>query len=106
MKGHMMKDALLTTRMYWSALHCIVELHLTLRTWADWMPVLRQGTWRTHDVWKVLIGLDRETETELGLLIQLGVQCCGSLVFADPHFPKRGTAKNFSWGFWWFLLLT
>jgi hypothetical protein len=27
-KGHV-KDSLLTTRMYWSALHCIVELHLS-----------------------------------------------------------------------------
>ena len=24
-----MKDALLTTHMYWSALHCVVELHLS-----------------------------------------------------------------------------
>ena len=57
MKGHMMKDSLLTTHMYWSALHCVVELHLSglhrekctkkllvvccsflllPRTWADW----------------------------------------------------------------------
>ena len=28
-KGHVMKDSLLTTHMYWSALHCIVELHLS-----------------------------------------------------------------------------
>ena len=28
MKRHMMKDSLLTTRMYWSTLHCIAELHL------------------------------------------------------------------------------
>jgi hypothetical protein len=28
MKGHMMKDSLSTTHMYWSALHCIAELHL------------------------------------------------------------------------------
>jgi len=27
-KGHMMKDSLLTAHMYWSALHCVVELHL------------------------------------------------------------------------------
>lgn len=27
-KGHMMKNSLLLTYMYWSALHCIVELHL------------------------------------------------------------------------------
>jgi hypothetical protein len=28
-KGHMMKDSLTTTHMYWSALYCIVELHLS-----------------------------------------------------------------------------
>ena len=28
MKGHIMKDSLLRTCMYWSTLHCIVELHL------------------------------------------------------------------------------
>jgi hypothetical protein len=28
-KGRGMKDSLLTTHMYWSALHCIVELHLS-----------------------------------------------------------------------------
>ena len=27
-KGHVRKDSLLTTRMHWSALHCVVELHL------------------------------------------------------------------------------
>ena len=53
-----MKDSLLTTHMYWSALHCVAELHLSglhrekhtkkllssgvplflllLWTWADW----------------------------------------------------------------------
>jgi hypothetical protein len=29
MKGHVIKDYLLTTGMYWSALHCIVELYLS-----------------------------------------------------------------------------
>ena len=28
-KGYLRKDSLLTTRMYWSALHCVVELHLS-----------------------------------------------------------------------------
>ena len=28
-KGHMMKDSLLTTCMSWSALHCVVKLHLS-----------------------------------------------------------------------------
>ena len=28
MKGHVMKNSLIMTGMYWSALHCIVELHL------------------------------------------------------------------------------
>ena len=61
MKGHVMKDSLLMTHMYWSALHCVVELHLSgchrekrtkkvvtcysllllLKTRADWMHVLR-----------------------------------------------------------------
>jgi hypothetical protein len=26
-KGYLRKDSFLTTRMYWSALHCVVELH-------------------------------------------------------------------------------
>jgi hypothetical protein len=30
---HVMKDSLLTTHMYWSALHCKVELHLL--GWSD-----------------------------------------------------------------------
>ena len=28
MEGHGMKDSLLMTHMYWSTLHCVVELHL------------------------------------------------------------------------------
>ena len=28
-KGHVMKDSLLMTGIYWSALHCIVELYLS-----------------------------------------------------------------------------
>jgi hypothetical protein len=28
MKEHMMKDSLPTTSMYWSTLHCVIELHL------------------------------------------------------------------------------
>ena len=43
-------------------------------------------------------------ETELGLLVQLAVQCCGSPVFADLCFPERGTAENF-WCPCWSLLL-
>ena len=27
-KGYVMKDSLLMTHMYWSTLHCVVELHL------------------------------------------------------------------------------
>jgi hypothetical protein len=27
-KGHVMKDSLLMTPMYWSTLHCIVELNI------------------------------------------------------------------------------
>ena len=87
------------THMYWSALYCIVELyysglhreqwnkkHLVVccsflplpQTWADWMHVLRQGTCRTHDVWRVEIGL--LMETELGLLCNL-VDLESSLIF-------------------------
>ena len=94
MKGHVMKDALLMTRMYWSILHCVVELHLSeqhrdnhtkkllvvchsllplLRTQADWMHVLRHSIWRTRNVWRVEIGFHGVTETELGLLVQLAV---------------------------------
>ena len=28
-KGHVTKDSLLTTRLYWSAFHCVVELRLS-----------------------------------------------------------------------------
>lgn len=90
-----MKDSLLTTHMYWFTLHCMIELQLsgchrekrtketsggvlwfaaTPSTWADGMHVLGQGSWRTHDVWRVQIGLDRVIEAELGLLVQLAVQ--------------------------------
>ena len=62
--------------MYWSALHCIVELHLLglcgLRMVGH---MLRQDTRRTSDVWRVEIGLEKVTETDLGLLVQLAVQC-------------------------------
>ena len=33
---------------------------------------------------------------ELGLFIELAVQCCGSLIFTDLHFAERGTAENVS----------
>jgi hypothetical protein len=29
MKGHVLKDSLLATHMYWFTLHCVVELHLS-----------------------------------------------------------------------------
>jgi hypothetical protein len=55
------------------------------------------------------------TEGELGLLIELSMQCllcnaCGSTttIFIDLCFVRRGTAGNFSWcSCWpWSLLLT
>jgi hypothetical protein len=73
------------THMYWSALHCIVELHLSglhiekctknllvaycsflllPLAWADWMLVLRQGTWKTHDVWRVKTGLNEQWQKQ------------------------------------------
>jgi hypothetical protein len=42
---------------------------------------------------------------ELGLFIELAVQCCGSLIFTDLHFAERGIAENFSWCPSWSLLL-
>ena len=42
-------------------------------------------------------------ETELGLLVQLTVQC---LWVSNLRFPERGTAENFSLCSCWFLLLT
>lgn len=42
------------------------------------------------------------TEAELGLLIELAVY---HLWVSRLHFPKRGTAENFSWHFAWSLLL-
>ena len=42
------------------------------------------------------------TETEIGLLVQLAVQC----LFIDLHFPERGTAKENSCCPSWYFLLT
>jgi hypothetical protein len=38
-------------------------------------------------------------EREIGLLVQLAVQCLwdSRLVFADRCFPERGTAEDYSW---------
>ena len=65
MKGHVMKDSLLMTRMYWSTLHYVFELHLSglqrekctknllvvccsflplPQTWADWQRVMSAET--------------------------------------------------------------
>ena len=116
MKGHMMKDSLLTKCTNWSILHFIIELHLSglhrenasknfwwcaavsccffglwligrvmsaeTDTHAEGKQVLRQGPWRTHDVWR---DLSRTwwtvTVAEVHLLIQLAVQ--GLLVFSS-----------------------
>ena len=45
-KGHVMKDSLLTTCMYWSALCYIVELHLSGLFGLRLMHVLRQDLCR------------------------------------------------------------
>ena len=62
-----------------------------------------------EDVW-CLEGINRTRRTmtgaELGLLIELAAQACGSCVFADLCFAERGKAKNFSWHSSRFLLLT
>ena len=93
MKGQVMKDSLLTTHMYWSALHCVVELHLSgfHREKCTKKPaggVLQlfaaskaSGEVRhVEDTW-CLEGLNRTSqsdgdgsETELGLLVLLAVQ--------------------------------
>ena len=61
-KGQEMMDSLLMTLMYWSAIErnrtkkpLVVEYSVLplVRILADWMLVLRQGTWRTCDVWMV-----------------------------------------------------
>jgi hypothetical protein len=71
-----MKDSVLTTHMYWSALHCVVELNLSglLRLGLTRCTVLRQGTWRTRDVWRVEIGLHSDGD-RAWLVVQLAVQC-------------------------------
>jgi hypothetical protein len=46
----------------------------TSQTQTVWMPVLRQNTWRTRDVWRVEVGPHGVTEMELGLLVQRAVQ--------------------------------
>jgi hypothetical protein len=46
------------------------------------------------------------TEAELGLLSELAVNPCRSLIFDDLRFAQRGIAENFSWRPSWSLLLT
>ena len=98
-----MKDSLLTTHMYCSALHCIVKLHLLglhgekhakklLVVCCSFFPfpqtrvigrmisaearqLLVQDPWRTHDVWKAINRIQWTVmEADLGLLIELSVQ--------------------------------
>ena len=65
--------------------------------------MLRQDPWRTHDVQRdINRTLQTATGAELGLLLELSVQCLLVSHFADLCFAERGTAENFSWS----LLLT
>jgi hypothetical protein len=45
-------------------------------------------------------------ETELGLQVQLAIQCLWVSHLCDLRFPKKGTAENFSWCSSGSLLLT
>lgn len=130
---HVMCHSSLMTRMYWSALHCVVELHL-LGLHREKMHQKTSGGVSVsccfHGVW--LIGSEVSWEgcacwgqTRGGHVMfegsiqrtqqwrRLSLAClqsqpcntCGSRLFADLHFPKRGTAENF-WPSSWSLRLT
>jgi hypothetical protein len=61
-----------------------------------------------EDVWCLeVINRTRWTvmEAELGLLIELAVQCCWSRIFSDLCFTERGTEESFSWHASWTVLL-
>jgi hypothetical protein len=148
-----MKDSLLTTCMYWSALNWVIELHLSelhrkkcmheyahvrvhthththkhlvmccsflliLQAPVDWQSDVswdRCTYWgktleesrHMKDTW-CFEGINRTQQTvmeaELGLLIELAVQCLW--VFPDLCFPEKGTASTFSWHHFLSLLVT
>jgi hypothetical protein len=112
-KANMWKDT------WWRILHWKHNAlaHLTFCSWdefvgtpgtqADWMHMPRQGTRRTHDVWRVWTGLDRQWwKQSLAFWYSYLCNACGSQIFAKLHFPERGLAENFSWCSCWSLLLT
>jgi hypothetical protein len=99
-KRHVMKDSLLTTRMCWSALHCVVELHLLgchrekphqkllvvccsflplPRTWADWMHMLRQNLCWGKVTW-CLEGKNRSPGSDGDRAWLTGTVSCTTLV--------------------------
>ena len=84
-----MTDSLLMMCMDWSSLHCIVELHfsglsrLRLIGCTCWGEIhvkarhmLRQGTWKTCDTWRVQKGLD----SDRGWAWLAGTASCAMLV--------------------------
>lgn len=96
--------------MYWSALHCVVELHLlglevswrfhTLGLIGRMMSAETEARFEARHVEDTccLEDINRTrgtvTEAELGLLIELLCRACVSPVFTDLHFAERGTAEN------------
>ena len=56
---------------------------------ADARPRQRQGTWRTHDVWRLSIALNC---AKTGKEFALGLES-----FAYLYFHERGTGENSSW---------
>lgn len=109
-----MKDSSLTTHMYWSALHGIVELHLSglhrqKRTknlvvclaasedagWlAQWcrlrqMHLLRQDRWRTCDVWREHKKDSTDCDGGWAWLGYIAKHFLVSSIFTDLHFAER-----------------
>ena len=89
----MIKDPLLTTCMYWSALCYIVELHL-LGLWA--LRLTGCTCWGMNRGGHMMFRgykQDKVMETELGLLVQLAVQC---LLILCLHWSLLRGERN-SW---------
>jgi hypothetical protein len=101
----MIKDYLLTKYMYWSTLHCIVELHCQDSVELSWLDAHAEAR-SMEGIW-CLVGISRSPQSDGESLaccysLLCSVWVCGSSLF----FPERGIAKNFSWCSWWSLLLT
>jgi hypothetical protein len=136
MKGHRINDSFLTTRMYWSAWHHLIGLHLSglpgekrtkkplvvccsflqlSQTWADGQSDVssdRRTCWGKTCAetcgGRVMFGgsITRTWKTLRQAELDLRRELAVQWLLADLHFPERGRAEIFSWPSSWPLLLT